>query len=404
MNNKGFLSNKIFVLTLFILPLFVAFSQFVSLVNAKDDWDKSSLSFKGSCSAGCSKVEAEVCNTGDKDMKGTADYQVWYISSGNPKDGSSVGSGTIPALKANKCTKLSFNPQANGNYMFKAFQRPGHPGEGILWSDSCEVKGCSFASPTPTATATVSPTPVITPTPMVTPTVTPTVRPTITPTPVATPDCDDDDCCDGDCCDDDCCDGDCPTQTPTASSTPTVAPTATPTLQPSATPESTATPEPSSSSTPSPDSGKHSSLNKNGPNCENIRFEVTFDLKEDGRAIKDVEVTIDYRGMKQTHKTNEGGRVQVFYDYSGEGDILATAHDNFPSQSLHIDPLDCPSTGTGGAILGTSTGGQVLGTTTDTLGATGVFTDSLIRMIAGFIFGMVGYMGMRSTLAKNVFK
>jgi len=103
------------------------------------DWDKSSLSFTGSCSGDCKEITTQICNTGDGDMAGTVAYEVWYKSTGNPKDGSQVGGGTVPALKAGECATLTYAPTQPGNYKFKAYQRPGHPGTGELWSETCSI-------------------------------------------------------------------------------------------------------------------------------------------------------------------------------------------------------------------------------------------------------------------------
>ena len=102
-------------------------------------WDRSSLEFKGACFGNCEEITAEICNTGDGDMQGTVDYEVWYALSGNPKSGTKVYTGTVPALKSESCANLTFNPESGGNYMFKAYQRFCHPGEGKLWSEQCTV-------------------------------------------------------------------------------------------------------------------------------------------------------------------------------------------------------------------------------------------------------------------------
>jgi len=73
-------------------------------------------------------------------MAGTTVYQVYYIEKGNPKNGSVVSSDVIPALAAGECTTLTYTtPGGSGNYMFRAQQRPGHPGTGELWSEACSV-------------------------------------------------------------------------------------------------------------------------------------------------------------------------------------------------------------------------------------------------------------------------
>lgn len=174
-NTYRSLSRLTFSLGSILLILGLLLGMFPQPVNATVQWDKSSLSFKGSCTGNCEVVKAKVCNTGDRDMAGTSSYEVYWAASGNPKSGTIVASGTIPALKKNTCTYLTYDPKTNpngsaGNYMFKAYQRPGHPGTGVLWSTQCSIGQCSLPTATP-----------------VTPTATP-VTPTATPvTPTATP-------------------------------------------------------------------------------------------------------------------------------------------------------------------------------------------------------------------------
>ncbi|MEW6504139.1 MAG: hypothetical protein AB1457_09275 [Chloroflexota bacterium] len=130
------------------------------------DWDRSSLEFKGNCTGDCDVVKAKICNTGSGDMAGTTTYEVYWAASGNPMFGTSIATGSVPALKAGTCTFLTYDPKTNpngsaGNYMFKAYQRPGHPGNGVLWSDECSIGQCSLPTATPvTPTATpITPTP-----------------------------------------------------------------------------------------------------------------------------------------------------------------------------------------------------------------------------------------------------
>ncbi len=153
------------------------------------EWDKSSLKFESGCTGNCEVVKAKICNTGSGDMAGSTTYKVYWAASGNPKVGVVVASGSIPALKSGQCTDLTYDPKTNpngsaGNYMFKAYQRPGHPGTGELWSDQCSVGQCNLPTATPiTPTAT----PVVTETPSPTPTDQPTDTPEPSDTPTATP-------------------------------------------------------------------------------------------------------------------------------------------------------------------------------------------------------------------------
>ena len=113
--------------------------------NPPPGWDKSSLSFNDDygCHGSCTEVKAKICNTGDHNMQGTSTYEVYYSPSGNPQSGTVVASGTINALEKNHCQDLTYNPNnIEGNYKFKAYQRPGHPGEGSIWSNTCEVNQC----------------------------------------------------------------------------------------------------------------------------------------------------------------------------------------------------------------------------------------------------------------------
>jgi len=120
------------------------------------DWDKSSLVFTGACSGDCSELKAEICNSGE-DMDGPSTYEVWWAVSGNPKNGSSVYTGTVDALTHDECADLTYNPaNQSGNYMFKAYQRPGHSGAGVLWSEECSI-ACADPSPTPTIIPTPTP-------------------------------------------------------------------------------------------------------------------------------------------------------------------------------------------------------------------------------------------------------
>ncbi|MGQ9602386.1 MAG: DUF7507 domain-containing protein, partial [Candidatus Bipolaricaulia bacterium] len=101
-------------------------------------WDKSSLAFIGdegwSCDGG-GKVYATVENRGAA-MQGPTTWELLFAKSGNPKNGVIVASGGIPPLPSGGTYTMSFNVTASGNYMFKAYQRPGHPGKGELFSNA----------------------------------------------------------------------------------------------------------------------------------------------------------------------------------------------------------------------------------------------------------------------------
>ncbi len=177
------LTRMTFTLGCVLLILGLLLGMFPQPVSAVVNWDKSSLYFSGGCSGNCQEVKATVCNGADsRDMQGATAYQVYYASSGNPKNGSVVASGSIPALKSGACIQLTYNPNnVAGVYMFRAEQRPGHPGTGELWSNECSVASCQVPTtpPPPTETPTVTPTEE--------PTSTPTDEPTVTPTKTDTP-------------------------------------------------------------------------------------------------------------------------------------------------------------------------------------------------------------------------
>jgi YqxM protein len=155
------------------------------LAQVSDEWDQSSLKFTVDCVNQCGVATATVCNVGSQDMDGPVAWQLYYSADGNPKDGTVVASGEVPAMPStdpDSCTTLSQAVSADGNYMYRVAQRPGHPGTAELWSTMC---GAVCASPTPTPTP--SPTPSADPSP--TPVVTPDPSPTPTSTPVTSNSC-----------------------------------------------------------------------------------------------------------------------------------------------------------------------------------------------------------------------
>ncbi|SEO76536.1 YqxM protein [Paenibacillus sophorae] len=135
----------------FVQPVHTAFAEKVNngqtksqksnkIQPAKAAWDKSSLRFTvvETTYAG---ISATVIN-GGSGMQGETVYEVFRSGIGNPKNGEVVASGVIKALAPGESQELTFTPAMleQGNYMFKAYQRPGHPGTGVLWSDSISVK------------------------------------------------------------------------------------------------------------------------------------------------------------------------------------------------------------------------------------------------------------------------
>ncbi len=110
-----------------------------------EEWDKSSLHFNEEfgCVTSCELIEAKVCNEeGSEEMQGPSSWELYFADSGNPKEGEITTSGAINPLAGGVRQDLSFETEIQGNYMFKAYQRPEHPGPGELWSEDCEVLVC----------------------------------------------------------------------------------------------------------------------------------------------------------------------------------------------------------------------------------------------------------------------
>ena len=115
-----------------------------------EEWDKSSLYFDEdyACQSDCNEISAKICNEEDsEDMQGQTTWEIYWIESGNPKDGEEIPLGQTDTLEHGTCQILHYsldeNPEGEeGNYKFKAYQRPGHPGPGELWSETCEILQC----------------------------------------------------------------------------------------------------------------------------------------------------------------------------------------------------------------------------------------------------------------------
>ena len=79
-------------------------------------------------------------------MAGSVVWELYYSQSGNPKNGVVIASGTLGPLESGESEMLQVNLQdlegEAGNYMFKAYQMDGHPGTGVLWSDSIQYFSC----------------------------------------------------------------------------------------------------------------------------------------------------------------------------------------------------------------------------------------------------------------------
>ena len=86
-------------------------------------------------------------------MAGPVAWRLYYAESGNAKNGTLIASGTVPALGAGESYTISAPAsEGTGNYIFKIYQRPGHPGQGVLWSNAIAFDADDCATPTSTPT------------------------------------------------------------------------------------------------------------------------------------------------------------------------------------------------------------------------------------------------------------
>ncbi|MDC3413622.1 amyloid fiber anchoring/assembly protein TapA [Aquibacillus sp. 3ASR75-11] len=108
-------------------------------------WDKSSLSFiQQGVKCEENSIYAVIQNGDDsRAMKGPVPYELYWIEKSNPKNGEIVAEGSVPALGSGKEFTITYLPEKLGNYMFKAYQRPEHPGQGELWSEQIQFDGKS---------------------------------------------------------------------------------------------------------------------------------------------------------------------------------------------------------------------------------------------------------------------
>ncbi|WLD91509.1 amyloid fiber anchoring/assembly protein TapA [Alkalihalobacillus sp. AL-G] len=154
-NLKGILSLYLILVTIVYLssPTIARFNDVENLkhhLGVANEfpvvWDKSSLQFIGS-GGDCREIFANVKNgNGSGAMDGPVKYEVYWIETGNAKNGTLVDWGWIDPLGAGEEIKLTFTPELSGNYKFKAFQRDGHPGEGVLWSNGPEGIVCEITN------------------------------------------------------------------------------------------------------------------------------------------------------------------------------------------------------------------------------------------------------------------
>jgi len=117
-----------------------------------EEWDKSSLKFTEKElvieSCGPTQILTTIINTGSN-MNGSTEYFVFYKKTGNPKKGEKIGEGIINPIQSNKTGTIQFNASLEGNYKFKALQRPGHGNKDNvrqeLWSETITLK-CNESS------------------------------------------------------------------------------------------------------------------------------------------------------------------------------------------------------------------------------------------------------------------
>ncbi|MFT9849616.1 TasA family protein [Aneurinibacillus sp. REN35] len=114
-------------------------------------WDKSSIQV-GALTGNCDQIRTVVTNSRDaRDMKGAADYYVYWVpvtNKGNAKDGKIVAQGSYGPLTSGQSHTITYQPRSNpngaqGKYMVKVMQRPGHPGKGEAWSGQAVIASCT---------------------------------------------------------------------------------------------------------------------------------------------------------------------------------------------------------------------------------------------------------------------
>ncbi len=135
--------NKLWLITIAIVLMAGIVSAGGDIQPTCHKWDKSSLIFHD-INGNCEEIYATFCNgeigSNNAPMTGQTWYEVYYIESGNPKNGVVVDSGVFGPLGTEECETLTHNQAEAGVYKFKAYQRPGHPGTGHVWSDSIDVE------------------------------------------------------------------------------------------------------------------------------------------------------------------------------------------------------------------------------------------------------------------------
>ncbi|KAA0548336.1 amyloid fiber anchoring/assembly protein TapA [Bacillus sp. BGMRC 2118] len=115
-----------------------------------EEWDKSSLKFTSqsvevpaSSNSCLPAVITATIQNGGSSMTGNTEYEVYYAEKGNPKNGAKIHTATIEPITEKQSAKLSFTVDKPGNYMFHAFQRPGHGNKydtrDDLWTNEINV-------------------------------------------------------------------------------------------------------------------------------------------------------------------------------------------------------------------------------------------------------------------------
>lgn len=123
------------------------------MIYAAGDWkvvDESAFKFIEKDSQelnACEKEEIDITlkNNGTENMTDTSTYDVYFSESGNPrKDGKKLklndNEGTIPALKVDESTELTFKAIKPGTYIFVTYQLDEDESE--VWSEDITITSC----------------------------------------------------------------------------------------------------------------------------------------------------------------------------------------------------------------------------------------------------------------------
>jgi YqxM protein len=113
-----------------------------------DGWDCSSLvilesGYEVKEGNGEITIYAKIKNNSENNMTLAEDGKsyLYYIPKGNPKNGVQVAEVLFTEIPARETITLSYtsNDLKPGEYKFVAYQSEGHPGKGVLWSDSISL-------------------------------------------------------------------------------------------------------------------------------------------------------------------------------------------------------------------------------------------------------------------------